>query len=166
MSEAETATAPASVADLGDLTQSAVVVRVGQVEFGIRVKLVREVLHVPTITRLPFPPPSVPGVVSVRGSVLPVVDLGDRLFGQPSSRKGRIVLVTDPGSGTDLALLVDEVVDLVSLEERIEDPPEEIASSLPEGWIEAVVSPRPDRLVTLLELGPVLARHDDPDEES
>jgi chemotaxis signal transduction protein len=151
--------------EMEDLRAQAIVVRVGPVEVGLHVPLVREVVHVPPITRLPFPPPSVPGVVSVRGTVLPVVDLGDLLFGTPCSREGRLVVLTDPVGTGDVALLVDAVVDLVPLAERVEEIPPEVAASLPEGWIEAVVSPRADRLVTLLNVREVLARNDQPDEE-
>ena len=39
--------------------ERAVVVRLGETEFGIDVRRVREVLRVPPISRLPFPPPSI-----------------------------------------------------------------------------------------------------------
>lgn len=151
---------------LSDMSDQAIVVRTGNVEVGVRVPLVREVLHVPPITRLPFPPPSVPGVVGVRGTVLPVVDLGDLLFGTPSNRDGRLVVLADPVGTGDVALLVDSVVDIVALTAGVEEIPPEVVNSLPSGWIEAVVSPGADRLVTLLNVREVLYRNDPLDEEA
>ncbi|MEX2572450.1 MAG: chemotaxis protein CheW [Gemmatimonadota bacterium] len=151
-------------ADL-DPTQQVVAVRIGSTEFGLPISLVREILHVPPITRLPFPPRSVAGVVAVRGEVLPVLDLGHRLFGRPSRRDGRIVVVTEPADG-DLALLVDGVVDVVPLAGKPEQPPPEVEASLPAGWIAGVIAADGGRLVTLLHLEPVLARSDPADEES
>jgi purine-binding chemotaxis protein CheW len=142
-----------------------IAVRVGRAEFGIAIGVVREVVHVPSITRLPFPPPSVLGVVSIRGVVLPVVDLCDRLFGTPCDRAGRLVIVEEEGQG-EIALLVDAVLDLVPVGSGTQEPPDEVRASLPAGWIGAVASPTPDRLVTLLNLGPVLAKPRPADEES
>lgn len=151
--------------DIDDPMRQAVVVQLGETQFGIPIDRVHEVLHVPPITRLPFPPPSVLGVVNVRGVVLPIIDLGDRIFGVPAKRDGRIVVVTESQSRSDIALLVDQVIDLVPLDIDSGDLPPELAASLPSGWIDSVISPGPDRLVTLLNLEPVLAKPDPADEE-
>jgi purine-binding chemotaxis protein CheW len=145
-----------------------VVIRVGQAEFGIRIESVLEVLHLPQVTRLPFPPPSVRGVVSVRGTLLPVLDLGNRLFGTEGkiSESARIVVVRDPGGRGDVALLVDAVPGLAPAGELPMEPPPEVTASLPAGWIEGVVTPAEDRAVTILHLEPVLALHEPADEES
>lgn len=151
--------------DIDDPMRQAVVVQLGETQFGIPIDRVHEVLHVPPITRLPFPPPSVLGVVNVRGVVLPIIDLGDRIFGVPAKRDGRIVVVTESQSRSDIALLVDQVIDLVPLDIDSGDLPPELAASLPAGWIDSVISPGPDRLVTLLNLEPVLTKPDPADEE-
>jgi purine-binding chemotaxis protein CheW len=145
-----------------------VVIRVGGAEFGIRIDSVIEVLHLPQITRLPFPPRSIRGVVSVRGTLLPVLDLGNRLFGTEGDISGtaRIVVVRDPGGRGDIALLVDAVSGLAPTGELPMAPPPEVTASLPQGWIEGVVTPGAGRAVTILHLEPVLALHEPADEES
>lgn len=148
-----------------ELDDQAVIVRIGEAEFGIPIRSVREVLHVLPITRLPFATAAVPGVVSVRGSVLPVVDLGERLFAVPARRDGRLVVVHEPASG-EVALLVDAVADLVRTSALDAEPPPEVAASLPPGWVAGVITPSEDRLVTLLELARVLDRNESHDEES
>jgi purine-binding chemotaxis protein CheW len=132
-------------------------VLVAGTEFGIPVQAVRTVLHVPTITRLPFPPPSIVGVASVRGSVIPVMDLGERLLGSPGSRTGRLVLIEDAATGHAIGLLVDAVIGIVAGGIEAREPPPEVEASLPAGWIEGILSPDADRLITLLQLAPVLA---------
>lgn len=146
--------------------ERAVVVRVAGVEFGIDVRRVREVLRAPAITRLPFPPPSVLGIVSIRGALVPVVDLGERLLATPAARDGRLVVVRDPDREGSIALLVDAVLDLVSLEAVATDPPPEVEATLPAGWIQAVLAPESSRLVTLLELNKVLSLQNPAAEES
>lgn len=149
-----------------DPSRQGVVIEVGGAHFAIRITQVHEVLHVPRITRLPFPPPSVSGVVNVRGAILPVLDMGDRLFGVPSRRDGRLVVVDEPQSGGEIALLVDQVIDLIGLDAERHDVPPEAAASLPDAWIDSVLSPGAGRLITLLNLPPVLAREHAADEEA
>jgi len=133
------------------------VVLVSGVEFGIPVDVARGVIRVPAITRLPFPPPSVLGVASVRGTLVPVLDLGDRLLRTPSSRTGRLVLVENDTTGQPIGLLVDAVPGLVSGGLHTQKPSPEVEASLPSGWIGGIVSAEPERLITLLNLDPVLA---------
>jgi purine-binding chemotaxis protein CheW len=136
---------------------SAVVVRLGPAEFGIPVDQAEEVLRTPPITRLPFPPPAVCGVASVRGSLFPVLDLGVRLLGREARRPGRTLIVTDPDGEHSVGLLVDAVTGLVQMPETVQEPPPEAEATLPPGWVAGMVSRAPGRLVTLLHLGPVLA---------
>jgi purine-binding chemotaxis protein CheW len=145
-----------------------VVIRVADVEFGIRIDSVVEVLHLPPITRLPFPPRSIRGVVSVRGSLLPVLDLGHRLFGSEGTAQetSRIVVVFDPGGRGNVALLVDAVPGLAPAGDRPVEPPPEVAASLPAGWIGGVVTSGADRAITILNLEPVLALGEPVAEES
>lgn len=132
-------------------------VRVAGAVFGLPVDRVRSVIRVPVITRLPFPPPATLGVASVRGSLIPVIDLGERLLNRPSSRTGRLVLVEDPASPQEIGLLVDAVVGLASGPLQTDDIPAEVEASLPPGWVAGLLAPAPDSLITLLELEPVLA---------
>jgi len=138
---------------------SLVVVRVEGGEFGIPIEAVEEVLPLRRITRLPFPPPSVQGVISVRGDLFPVLDLAHRLFGSfvEPGRSSRFVRVRNPAGRGSVALLVESVSGLVHAGTETHAPPPEVSASLPLGWIRGVVSAGPDRAITILELEPVLA---------
>lgn len=133
---------------------SAVTVRLGRAEFGLPMDAVREVLRPPPITRTPFPPPDVRGVTHLRGSLLPVVDLASRLLGTAAATPGRLVVVEQGAEA--VALLVDRVTGVVE-DDAPESPPPEAEAALPPGWLAGVVVPEDGRLVTLLNLGPVLA---------
>lgn len=56
----------------------------GDEEYGIDVLRVREIVALPPVTRVPGAPAFVRGVVNLRGAVLPVLDLRERL-GLPGS---------------------------------------------------------------------------------
>lgn len=102
---------------------------VGGSTFGIPVLRVKEILQYEGETRVPGTPPSVRGVVNVRGSVVPVVDLGVK-FGRPEvvATPRTCVLVVEAAL-SDGALVfgliadrVNEVVDLAA--DQIEPPPQ------------------------------------------
>lgn len=131
-------------------------VRVRGAEFGLPVIRVGEVLRSPRITRVPLAPSAVRGVASIRGEVVPVVDLRQRLFGERSEKDGRIVTIEQEQSGEVLGLLVEEVVGLVEGAAVASEPalPEAVAS-LPEGLVVRVVTSRDDRLIAELNLAVV-----------
>ena len=57
---------------------------IGGEEYAIGILRVREILEYDTVTRVPTTPPSIRGVINLRGSVVPVVDLAVKL-GLPES---------------------------------------------------------------------------------
>ncbi|BAU10334.1 hypothetical protein LEP3755_08180 [Leptolyngbya sp. NIES-3755] len=50
-----------------------------QFYFGIAIGDVQEIIRQPLLTRIPFAPPDVCGLINLRGQVLPVVDLPGRI---------------------------------------------------------------------------------------
>lgn len=85
----------------------------GGESFAIDIARTREILEYNRPTIVPMTPPSVLGVINVRGSVVPVVDLAVR-FGWPATTVGRrtsivIVEIDHRGSRHVLGLVVDRV---------------------------------------------------------
>ena len=130
-------------------------VSVGGAEFGIPAERVREVLRPPPLTRVPFAPPGVRGIAQVRGTVLAVVDLGERLGMAPVGAKGRLVVVWGRGREA-VGLLVDRVVGLMDEDGGEEAAPDEALAALPPGWLAGVAVPESGRRVALLHLERVL----------
>src|SRR5665647_3293872 len=62
--------------------------------FGINVFKVREVMRIPDITRAPEMPASVEGMVSLRGALVPVIDLA-KYIGLVTDTKPEIMIVTE-----------------------------------------------------------------------
>lgn len=86
--------------------------RVAEAVYGCEIDLVREIINFRPATRLPGAPSYVCGLVNLRGTILTVVDLAERL--RPGERErcvdGSIILVQH-GTRT-LGLAVDEVMDV------------------------------------------------------
>ncbi|OQY60443.1 MAG: chemotaxis protein CheW [Desulfobacteraceae bacterium 4572_88] len=96
--------------------------------FALDVSQVREVLDLISITKVPRSPEFMRGVINVRGSVVPVVDLRLK-FGMSrveASLDTRIVVmeITLDGENTMLGALADSVHEVMELESgQIERPP-------------------------------------------
>jgi len=62
-----------------------VVFRLGGEDYGIEINQVREIIRKREITPVPRQPPYVEGVINVRGTIIPVINLKKRfgLFGDP-----------------------------------------------------------------------------------
>jgi purine-binding chemotaxis protein CheW len=96
--------------------------------FALDVNQVREVLDFSTITKVPRAPEFMRGVINVRGSVVPVIDLR-RKFGLTKTEKTldtRIVVMEldMDGEMTVLGAMADSVHEVIELEaEQIEAPP-------------------------------------------
>jgi purine-binding chemotaxis protein CheW len=96
--------------------------------FAINVSQVREVLDITSITHVPRAPEFMRGVINVRGSVVPVVDLRKKFEMSKTeiTVDSRIVvmeLLLD-GDQTILGAMADSVHDVIDLEtENIEAPP-------------------------------------------
>ena len=97
---------------------------VGDLELGIEVERIQEVLYETVITPVPLAPPSVCGLINLRGKIITAVDLRKR-FGLAGDKKekARPTIVLDDGDQM-LSLVVDRVGDVVEVvPDDYEEPP-------------------------------------------
>lgn len=87
--------------------------------YAVGVLQAREIIEYTTVTRVPHAPPAVRGVINLRGSVVPVVDLAVK-FGLPASEIGRrtcvvIVECSLDGDSTVMGVMADAVNHVLDL---------------------------------------------------
>lgn len=87
--------------------------------YAVGVLQAREIIEYTTVTRVPHAPPAVRGVINLRGSVVPVVDLAVK-FGLPESAIGRrtcvvIVECVIDGEPTVMGVMADAVNHVLDL---------------------------------------------------
>jgi purine-binding chemotaxis protein CheW len=130
--------------------------RVGGEEFGLDVFSVHEILRYEPPTPMPKAPAFVDGVLDVRGTLVPVVDLRRRfeLAEQRHDEDTRIVLV-DFG-GERLGLVVDEVREVLRVPETAVAPPPSFVRGLAAEFLRGIVK-LGDRLVVLVDLDRILS---------
>ena len=100
---------------------------VGREEFGVDIMKVREIIRMMEITRIPTAPEFMEGIISLRGTVIPVIDFKKLFLGWDEGdciegdRRIIVVVIRDKTIG----LIVDKVTHVVKLAAgRISPPPE------------------------------------------
>lgn len=123
--------------------------------FGINVFKVREVMRTPSITTAPDMPSAVKGMVSLRGALVPVVDLAEYI-NIPLGSPREIMIVTEYNGHTQ-GFLVEEVDTILRLDwAQMRVPPDMLMSNL--GGLVTAVTELPDgRLVMMLDVERVLS---------
>jgi purine-binding chemotaxis protein CheW len=101
---------------------------VGDGEYGVSILRVREIAEYRPLTPVPMTRPWMRGVMNLRGTVVPVVDLGARLGLDPTRVSRRTCLVImemeTEGEAVVIAMMVDSVSRVVEvLDEDIQEPP-------------------------------------------
>lgn len=99
-------------------------------ELALPIGDVRETLPVPPITRVFLTPPCLAGVFSLRGDIVPVIDLGI-LLGLPAtavSDASKIVVVDHPAGV--VGIVVDKLRDLRRIDDPLDPPPPSLAGEV------------------------------------
>ena len=121
-------------------------------EYAIPIEQIREIRAVEAITNIPKAKSYVKGIMNLRGLIIPVIDVKEKLGivseGQTNSSKQRI-LVTDV-DGTQTGFLVDEVDQVMRIQTKdLESAPQSVLES--HNYIKGIVKLN-QRLVVLLDV--------------
>ena len=129
--------------------------KLGEEVFGVEVSKVREILDLTTITKVPQTPHFMRGVINLRGSVVPVVDMRVK-FGMPPSERTVntcivVVEVSLEGEPTVLGALVDSVQEVFELEPDQIEPAPRIGTKLRTEFLLGM-GKRDERFLLLLDI--------------
>jgi len=101
---------------------------IGAEEYAVSLLKVKEIIEYDTITEVPKTPEWVRGVINLRGSVVPVIDLAVK-FRQSPSVAGKLtcIVITEvecEGEATVMGVMADSVRQVIDLKpQEIEEPP-------------------------------------------
>jgi two-component system, chemotaxis family, sensor kinase CheA len=93
-------------------------------EYGLKIDQVKDIILVPSITRVVEAPPAVMGIANVRGCLVPVIDMRRRfcLAAQEKTKKSRVILVEHQQQA--VGLYVDQVTGVIQVHNNtMEAPP-------------------------------------------
>jgi len=122
----------------------------------------KEIIDYGNLTEVPMMPAFVRGVINLRGSVVPVVDLQAR-FGKgatPVAKRTGIVIVEaagdDEDSSQDLGIIVDAVNEVVEISQEDIEPAPSFGTGIRPDFISGMAK-RNGRFVILLNVSKVLS---------
>ena len=119
--------------------QEVVAFRVADQDFCFDIMSVREIRGWTETTTLPHAQTYVKGVINLRGSVVPVVDLSERLGFGPTDPCARHVIIITVVNGQTIGLLADVVSDILAVsEDAMHAVPEMVADQV-KAFISGVV---------------------------
>jgi two-component system chemotaxis response regulator CheV len=125
--------------------------------FGINVFKVREVTRTPPVTRTPNMPPGVEGVISLRGNIIPVINLAR--FGNLSDAtqsSGETMMVTEYSRHTQ-GFLVHEVEHIIRVDWDQVKPPDGMLTASGENYVTAITYLPDNRLVSIVDVEQILS---------
>lgn len=124
-------------------------------DFCFDIMSVREIRGWTETTTLPHAQSYVKGVINLRGSVVPVVDLSDRLgFGQTEACARHVIIITVV-QGQTIGLLADVVLDILAVSEESMHAVPDMVSDQVKAFISGVVLVE-DRMIRRLDLSSVI----------
>ncbi|MDK2808102.1 MAG: purine-binding chemotaxis protein CheW [Clostridiales bacterium] len=92
--------------------------------YGIEIKYVTEIIGIQTITELPECSDYVRGIINLRGKIIPVMDVRTRFRKPFLEYNDRTCIVVIDIRGISIGLIVDRVVEVLSIdEEHLVEPP-------------------------------------------
>ncbi len=123
--------------------------------FALGIDQVREVLEFDRVTKVPQTPDMMRGVINLRGSVVPVIDLKLK-FGMGETQKtvNTCVVIVElelDGENTLIGALADSVQEVIDLEDEHVEPPPKIGTRLNTELIRGM-GKRDEEFIIILEI--------------
>jgi purine-binding chemotaxis protein CheW len=129
--------------------------------FAIGILAIKEIIEYDSLTEVPMMPPSVRGVINLRGAVVPVIDMQAR-FGRPPSVVGKrtcIVIVEIEGDREGqravVGVMVDAVNEVLDIAPADIEPPPSFGARIRSDFIAGMGKVR-GKFVILLDVAHVL----------
>ncbi|MBM7855565.1 purine-binding chemotaxis protein CheW [Desulfohalotomaculum tongense] len=130
-----------------------VVFKLGDQKYALPIQETQEIIRMTEVTRIPNASYYLEGIINLRGTILPVINLNRRL-GLPEKEvdeETRIVVVEN--NGQQVGMIVDNVLEVGRYSESEVEPPSSMGDSA--DYLKGVVK-KGDQLWLLLDLNNVL----------
>ncbi|MBF5044348.1 chemotaxis protein CheW [Aggregicoccus sp. 17bor-14] len=133
----------------------------GEDEFALSILQVKEIIEYDTVTRIPSAPPFIRGVINLRGSVVPVVDLAVKLglASAPVTKWSCIVVVEIQLGGEQVVVgvVADAVSQVVDFTAADIEPPPAFGTAVRMDYLQGMGRTEGKKFVLLLDINRVLS---------
>jgi len=115
-----------------------VVFKLGREEYGVNILQVQEIKRMTEITRVPHSPDYIKGVMNLRGSVLPVIDLKRRLNIPPQEHTEDTRIIIIKVEEIAVGMIVDAVSEVTIINQSDIEPPHTVVVGVTADYISGV----------------------------
>lgn len=129
--------------------------QLGDEQFGIDILRVQEIKGLAHLTQIPNVPPYIRGVMNLRGTVVPVVDLRHRFDMTPAVYNQFTVIIIVTVGQKVMGLVVDAVSDVLNVGEKETEELPDLGGGVDTTFISGMAKFE-DRLITLLDIDRLL----------
>lgn len=131
----------------------------GEELYGVDILRVQEIKGYTTVTKIPNTPSHIKGVLNLRGTIVPIVELRTK-FGMPTIEYTTftviiVVVVRDKVMG----LVVDSVSDVLNIDKKDIQPPPQFGAKVDVGFMNGIGKSN-DKLIALLDIDRLLTDRD------
>lgn len=111
---------------------------VGDGEYGIEIKYITEIISVQDITPVPHTHGYLKGIINLRGTVVPVIDMRLRFTLPEIDYTERTCIIVVSMEEMTIGLIVDEVQEVVDISDANIQPPPKVTSRASNYFIRAI----------------------------
>lgn len=132
--------------------------RVSDEIYGINIMDIKEIIKPREVTEVPCAPPFVAGIISLRGTIIPIIDMRSRLalHAEDATGKERVIVIKNNQSLS--GLLVDEVIQVVHIDAQNIEPAPSVLDGLNRDFVTGVGRSE-GRFVIILNLDSIADIH-------
>ena len=132
-----------------------VVFKLGREEYGVSILQVQEIKRITEITRVPHSPDYIKGVMNLRGSVLPVIDLKKRLGLPPEEYTEDTRIIIIKVEEIVVGMIVDAVSEVTTIDQNNIEPPQAVVGGIAADYLSGV-GKLENRLLILLNTDAII----------
>jgi purine-binding chemotaxis protein CheW len=130
-------------------------VRVGAQEFAFDIRSIREIRGWIASTALPHAPSFIKGMINLRGTVLVVIDLAERLgLASTEPNPASVVVVVEAGSRV-AGLLVDAVCDIITVTDEMRQETPETGTQASREFVEGLIMME-NRIISIVSIPAIM----------
>lgn len=133
--------------------------QLGEELYGVDILRVQEIKGYTTVTKIPNTPPHIKGVLNLRGTIVPIIELRTK-FGMPTIEYTMFtVIVVVVVQEKVMGLIVDAVSDVLDIAKKDVQPPPQFGAKVDVSFLKGV-GKSGDKLVALLDMDRLLTVED------
>jgi purine-binding chemotaxis protein CheW len=133
--------------------------QLGDELYGVDILRVQEIKGYTTVTKIPNTPPHIKGVLNLRGTIVPIIELRTK-FGMPTIDYTMFtVIVVVVVKEKIMGLVVDAVSDVLNIDKKDIQPPPEFGAKVDVSFLNGI-GKSGDKLIALLDMDLLLSDGD------